>query len=224
MMSKKKIKNKKQKKELSDTKRIVLFTLVIVFVVAFIGILSYLILKEKQDSNSPDNLKKNTTEIAGYGITLDDLDSDLYREDFKILKSNLESKEINYDEYAESVAKMFIIDLYTIKNKINKYDIGGLEFVLPEGKDNYVTNVTDTIYNYVEDNSNGKRSQQLPVVSSVEVTEVKKSKYKVASLDKTFDSYVYNIKINYSANLGYDKEAEVTVINKDNFMYVVEKN
>ena len=220
-MSKKK---KKQKKEMSDTKRIVLFTLIIVFVVGVIGGLSYFILRDKQDSNSPESLKKNTTEISGYGITLDDLDSDLYREEFKKLKANLESKEINYDEYAESVAKMFVIDLYTIKSKINKYDIGGVEFVLPEARDNYVTNVTDTIYNYVEDNSNGKRKQQLPVVSSVEITDIKKDDFKVDALNKTYDAFVYSIKINYTSDFGYDNSAEVTVINKDNFMYVVEKN
>ncbi|MCH5167935.1 MAG: hypothetical protein J1F35_08660 [Erysipelotrichales bacterium] len=217
-------KEKKQNKEMSDTKRVVLFTIVIVLVVSIIGVLSYFILREKQEANNPESLKKNATEIAGYSITLDDLDTDLYREEFKKLKKNLESKEINYDEYSESVAKMFVIDLYTIKNKINKYDIGGVEFVLPEGRDNYVTNVTDTIYKYVEDNSNSKRSQQLPVVSSVEVTEVKPSEFKIDSLDKKYESRIYNINISYSADYGYDKTAEVTVINKDNFMYVVEKN
>ena len=216
--------SKKKKQSISDTQRIVLFTMIIIVVVSIIGILSYFVLRGRNSSQNPEDLKKNSREIAGYGIYLDDLDTSIYRDEFNKLKENLESNTINYDEYAESVAKMFVIDLYTIKNKINKYDIGGVEFVLPEGRDNYITNVTDTIYNYVEDNSNGKRNQQLPVVNSVEIKEVKKDKYKVTSLDKTYDAYIFSIKIGYSLNLGYDETAEVTVVNKDNFMYVVEKN
>lgn len=215
--------SKMKKQSISDTKRIVLFTIIIILVVSIIGILSYFVLRER-NSKTPEDLKKNSQEIVGYGITIDDLDTTLYRDEFNKLKANLEGGNINYDEYAESVAKMFVIDLYTIKNKINKYDIGGVEFVLPEGRDNYITNVTDTIYNYVEDNSNGKRKQQLPVVNSVEIQEVKKDKYKVTSLDKTYDAYIFNINIGYSLNLGYDETAEVTIVNKDNFMYVVEKN
>lgn len=214
----------KKKKSISDTKRIVLFTIIIILVVSIIGILSYFVLRDKNSSQTPEDLKKNSREIAGYGITLDDLDTTIYRDEFDKLKANLEGSTINYDEYAESVAKMFIIDLYTIKNKINKYDIGGVEFVLPEGRDNYITNVTDTIYNYVEDNSDGKRNQQLPVVSSVEIKDVKKDKYRITSLEMSYDAYIFSINIGYSLNLGYDETAEVTVINKDNFMYVVEKN
>lgn len=217
-------KNKKKKKEMSDTKRIILFTCVIVFVVALIGVLSYFVLSEKKEKENNESPKGKTVEIAGYGITLDELDTELYKQEFNKLKENLESKKIDYDAYAESVAKMFIIDLYTIKNKINKYDIGGIEFVLPERKDNYVTNVADTLYNYVEDNTNNTRTQQLPVVESAEITNVKKDKFKVDSLDNTYDSYVFDIKISYTTELGYDDSAEVTVINKDNFMYVVEKN
>ena len=51
--------------------------------------------------------------------------------EFDVLKANLESDTIDEEAYALSIAKLFIIDLYTMNNKINKYDIGGIEYVYP---------------------------------------------------------------------------------------------
>lgn len=216
-------KKKNVKKEMSDTRRIILFTLVIVIVVSLIGVLSFFVLKEKDENQENETVKTNTQEIAGYGITVDDLDSEYYRLEFEKLKSNLESGNIDNDEYATSVAKLFLIDLYTIKTKINKYDIGGVEEVIPEARDNYVTNITDTIYKYVEDNTKGKRTQSLPVVSELKLINTKKSEFKFKDNTK-LPSYVFEFDIVYSSDLGYDTKAEVTVVNRDNFMYVVEKN
>lgn len=226
-MSKKveeKKKTKKEKKEMSDTTRVILFVLVIIVVISIIGVSCYFLLSDRSGNGNTEEPKKNIVSIDGYGITVDDLDSELYHKEYDILKENLTAKEIDFDKYAESVAKMFIIDLYTIDTKVNKYDVGGAEFVLEEARDNYITNVTDTMYKYVEDNSAGKRSQSLPEVSSVNITDTKKGKFKVKEMDKEFDSYTFKMEINYVRDLSYDKNAEVIVIKKDNKMYVVEKN
>ena len=216
-------KNKKQK-EMSNGLRIGIFTVIIIIVISLIGFGAYKLLSDTSDEDAPKVLKKNEVVISGYGIYIDDSDTDLYREEFNKLRDNIESKKINYDEYAASVAKMFIIDLYTIKNKINKYDIGGVDFVYKSALDNYKDNVTDTIYKYVEDNTNGDRTQQLPVVKNVSVTNVEKSKYKIESENKEYNAYKFRLSWSYSINLGYDTSGEVIVINKDNKMYVVEKN
>lgn len=209
---------------MSDKTRVILFAIVIVVVIALIGISAILVLNNSDEEKNKDNPKTNINEIAGYGITIDDLDSETYKKEYEILKKNLESESVDYDAYAESVAKMFLIDLYTIKSKINKYDVGGVELVLPEKKENYITNVTDTIYNFVEDNSNGKRNQSLPVVNGVTVKETKKDKYTIKDTKETYNSYVFDIDISYVQDLSYDKSAEVIVIKKDKYMYVVEKN
>ena len=75
--------------------------------------------------------------IKGFDYKLEDRDKEIYKTEFKKLKENLEGKSINYEDYAKSIAKMFIIDLYTIDNKINKYDIGGEEFVHHDALENY---------------------------------------------------------------------------------------
>lgn len=218
-------KNKKEKKEIPDALRYFLFTVVVIAVISVIGVLAYHVIgtqitgeKEKEKVNI------NEVEIKGYGIHLDDNDTTLYRNEYKALEKNLLGEEIDYNEYAKSIAKMFIIDLYTIKNKSNKYDVGGVDFVYSKALKNYTTNVTDTIYKYVEDNSNGDRVQQLPAVKAIMVDDISKGKFKVEAEEKEYEAYTVKLTWEYSINLGYDTTGEVIIINKDNKLYVVEKN
>ena len=199
-------------------KKVILFFCILIFVYAAGGTIYYIATREKKD-DKPIVTKKDT--IKGYDYTLKSNATKLYEDEFKALKANLEG-DINYDEYAVSVAKLFVIDLYTINNKINKYDTGGASFVYPDGRDNYKLNVQDTIYKYVEDNTNGKRTQNLPEVSSVIVKDSKKDTYKIG--DNSFEAYKINLEWSYVQDLGYDKTGEIILIKKDKNIYVVEKN
>lgn len=199
-------------------KKVILFFCILIFVYAAGGTIYYIATREKKD-DKPIVTNKDT--IKGYDYTLKSNATKLYEDEFKALKVNLEG-DINYDEYAVSVAKLFVIDLYTINNKINKYDTGGASFVYPDGRDNYKLNVQDTIYKYVEDNTNGKRTQNLPEVSSVIVKDSKKDTYKIG--DNSFEAYKINLEWSYVQDLGYDKTGEIILIKKDKNIYVVEKN
>ena len=199
-------------------KKVILFFCILIFVYAAGGTIYYIATREKKD-DKPIVTNKDT--IKGYDYTLKSNATKLYEDEFKALKANLEG-DINYDEYAVSVAKLFVIDLYTINNKINKYDTGGASFVYPDGRDNYKLNVQDTIYKYVEDNTNGKRTQNLPEVSSVIVKDSKKDTYKIG--DNSFEAYKINLEWSYVQDLGYDKTGEIILIKKDKNIYVVEIN
>lgn len=199
-------------------KKIILFLCILIFVYAAGGTIYYIATREKKD-DKPIVTNKDT--IKGYDYTLKSNATKLYEDEFKTLKANLEG-DINYDEYAVSVAKLFIIDLYTINNKINKYDTGGVSFVYPDGRNNYKLNVQDTIYKYVEDNTDGKRTQNLPEVSSVIVKDSKKDTYKIGN--NSFEAYKINLEWSYVQDLGYDKTGEIILIKKDKNIYVVEKN
>ncbi len=199
-------------------KKVILFLCILIFVYAAGGTIYYIATREKKD-DKPIVTNKDT--IKGYDYTLKSNATKLYENEFKALKANLEG-DINYDEYAVSVAKLFVIDLYTINNKINKHDTGGASFVYPDGRDNYKLNVQDTIYKYVEDNTNGKRTQNLPEVSSVIVKDSKKDTYKIG--DNSFEAYKINLEWSYVQDLGYDKTGEIILIKKDRNIYVVEKN
>ena len=198
-------------------KKVILFLCILIFVYAAGGTIYYIATREKKD-DKPIVTNKDT--IKGYDYTLKSNATKLYEDEFEALKANLEG-DINYDEYAVSVAKLFVIDLYTINNKINKYDTGGASFVYPDGRDNYKLNVQDTIYKYVEDNTNGKRTQNLPEVSSVIVKDSKKDTYKIG--DNSFEAYKINLEWSYVQDLGYDKTGEIILIKKDKNIYVVEK-
>lgn len=201
----------------------IIFIIVVVIVVSLIGIGSYYILLNN-DNKETKETNKSIDEIAAYNLRLNENDSEEFKNEFNNLKSILESSEIDKDKYAESVAKLFVIDLYTMDTKTNKYDVGGSELVLPVFKDNYTLNVTNTIYNYLEDNTDGKRNQNLPHVRKVDVIKNDTKEYTISGDNTPYNAYVFNMKLSYKYDLGYDSEVEVIVVYKDNFMYVVEKN
>lgn len=174
---------------------------------------------------NPQEAKQKTIKsldtIKGFDYILEDRDKDIYAQEFKILKKNLEGSEINYEEYAKSIAKMFIIDLYTIDNKTNKYDVGGCEFVHPDALENYKLNVKDTIYKYVSDNSNNDRKQELPEISKVTVDNFEETTYKIG--EEETSAYKVDLSFEYKEDLEYDESAILYIVKKDKYLYVVEK-
>ena len=173
-----------------------------------------------------DLIKTNKEEIGitikGFDYILYDKDIDIYKDEFNILKTNLESEEIDYLKYAYSISKLFLIDLYSLDSKINKYDVGGIEFVYPSAKDNYRLNVENTLNKYIKDNSDGKREQELPQVKSVNVLSDEMIEFTIN--EKKYDAYKIKASIEYVKDLEYDKEAELIIIKEDKYLYIVEKN
>ena len=177
-------------------------------------------------------LKKNTTQtltkvdkgiqIKGFEYLLFDSQPKIYKDEFEILKNNLESDSIDYNEYAKSICKMFLIDLYTINNKKNMYDVGGVGFVYPDARDNYKLNVTNTLYKYVKNNVDNKRDQELPEVKSVLIDSIDENKFNIGETE--YDGYKVIANIEYTKDLGYDTNVEIIIIKKDKYLYIVEKN
>ena len=99
-----------------------------------------------------------------------------------------------------------------------------LRFIYESAKENYITNVTDTLYKYVEDNTNQKRNQQLPVVESINVENIEETNYTIKATNASYKAYKIKLSWEYLTDLGYDKSAEVIVINDNNKLYVVEEN
>lgn len=214
-------KNKKKNKNLFKNKK---FWLIICSIVLlyFIGGVVYINL-DRDSSNVKNN--KNVDKgisIKGFDYILYEDDIDIYKDEFKKLKKNLESSNINYTEYAESISKMFVMDLYSLDAKKNMYDVGGVQFVYPDIRDNYKLNVTNTLYKYMKDNSDGKREQDLPMVKSVSIKNEDETKYKIG--EEEFDGYKINLDIEYVKDLEYDKSAEIILVKKDKYLYIVEKN
>ena len=194
--------------------------LIIILIVVLLAIISFVIYKILLNNKTEEEVVNVVDSISEYGYNLDDRDTELMKSTYEELKNILNSDEIDYELYASALAKLFVIDLFTMDNKINKYDVGGSEYVYPDALENFKLNVEDTLYKHMENNSSGKRKQDLPEVSSIEVLSNETDGYTIG--ENSFDSYIVNLSWQYVSDLGYDNNALITLINLDNKLYVVE--
>ncbi len=199
------------------SKKTILFSVVLTILV---GVSLFILLYYKPFNTTKPTEPKPVEVIKEFNYELEDRDTELYKTEYYILKDVLSKEEVDYNEYAKQVAKLYIIDLYTIDNKKNKYDVGSLEFVYPEVKDNFELKVKDTIYKYVE-NDTGKREQKLPKVKSIQINEFKENS--VTFKEKMLPCYDIKLNWDYIVDLGYDKEAELILIRQENIIYVLEQ-
>ena len=166
--------------------------------------------------NADDKVKQEMKEIdklENYGYVLMDTDTKYFKSEFANLKEIVKSDNVDSKSYSTQVAKMFVIDLYTINTKVNKYDIGGTEYYHVDKKEMFEQKVMDTLYSSLLDNTFGDRKQELPEVSGVEVVSTKEGTFTLN--DKKVDSYEVVLTISYVKDLGYDKKVSVVVVQEN---------
>ncbi|MBE6148399.1 MAG: hypothetical protein E7167_02765 [Firmicutes bacterium] len=161
---------------------------------------------------------KVVDEVEKYGYTLDNRDTELMKEIFNNLKTELSNSKINYEKYAEQLSKYFIVDLYTIDNKLNKYDVGGSDCIHPDHVTNYQLKVSDTLYRYLEESSS--RKTKMPEVSKINVDDITSDSYKYG--ENEYDAYKVNLSWEYKEELGYDDSGIVTLMKIEDKLYVAE--
>lgn len=181
----------------------------------------YIFKNRNSQEEKPKEIKKLDT-IEGYGYNLEDRDTVLFRENFEKLRDVLKQTPIDYLEYAKRIGTLYIIDLYTISNKVNQYDVGGSEYVYESKRDNYELKVKNTLYKYVEDNTYGKRIQFLPEVASIDVVDVKEEKVKIG--DQEYDGYSLSLSWEYVKDLGYDTKCILKLAKIDDKLYVINQS
>ena len=196
--------------------KILLIVIIILIIVIIAAIIAFKFLK----GSEPAEPVKVVDSIDNFDYTLDDRDTELMKNTYNELKTVLSSDEIDYEKYAEILSKLFVIDLFTMDNKVNRYDVGSTEYVYPDSVDNFKTNVEDTIYKSMENNSDGKRRQDLPEVSCIDNTSVETSTFTIG--EEEHESFVVNINWSYVSDLGYDDNATITLIELNEKLYVVE--
>lgn len=148
--------------------------------------------------------------IDNYSYVLTDSDTDYYKEQFKELKKILQAEEVNEEEYAKTISKLFLIDFYSLASSINKNDVGGSQYVEEAYRDTFIRKAKDTIYANVENNIYGDRKQELPNVAQVEITKITKTK----------TGYETQASITYDKELGYAKEVILTLTKKENILEI----
>ena len=161
--------------------------------------------------------KKEVDHIENYDYILYDKSTSLYKKLYYKLKDILNSKNINEEEYLQTISQMFCIDFYTLNNKSNSNDIGGIQFVYSKVKNNFKDKAKDSLYAYIET----KKSRDLPEVKKVIVESVNNVKYTYLSkLDN--DAYEVKTLIEYKKDLGYESEITLYFVHEDNKLSLVE--
>lgn len=207
----------------------ILITLIIIVILSIIGILLY-----NYFSKDEPKEVKTIKSIPEYGYELKENETKLYKDEFDNLDKILAKKEVDYEEYAKQIAKLFIIDFYTLDNKLSKNDIGGTDFIKDDMKDNFIEEARSTFYKYLEVNSSD-RNQELPIVSEIKDVEIENTTFVIkdskttTSKTKTttskgtqVDAYKVTISWDYKEDYGYEKEANMIIIKEDKKLYIVE--
>ena len=153
-------------------------------------------------------------EVKDYGYQISDKDTAYFKEEFGKLKEIINAKDFDEKKYAEYVARMFVNDLYTMSTKVNKYDVGGIEYYHKGDLDDYTKSVMDTLYKTMLDDTYGTREQKLPEVKSVETVSVNETTYKLGK--ETVKAYEVKLKWTYVNDMGYDNQGTVIVVQQNN--------
>lgn len=188
----------------------------IVIGVLLVGVISLGVLRifyNDEEEKREVNVTSVISNISDYGYTLDDRDTDYMKEVFSELENILEALEIDYHAYAEALAKLFVIDFYTLENKINKYDIGSLEYILSSSVESFRLKAQDTIYRDVIDNTYRDRIQDLPEITNVEVVNTEDTTFTLN--DEEVDAIKVEMNYEYKEDLGYDTEGTIYLVRND---------
>ena len=203
------IKTEKVKK--NKRKKGFIIALIILILLGVGGYFGYKYIDKKLHPTAIEvkELDKVETKDYDYGYRLTDLDSKYYQEEFKKLKDILTQDEVNFDDYATQMAKCFAIDLYTMSTKLNKYDVGGQEFMYSEDQEDF----GKYIINNMADNTFGDRKQDLPEVTKVDVQSTDKITYLLGT--EKVDAYLVKMEISYKGTKAKPSMSVVIVKEKD---------
>lgn len=202
--------------------KIILIAIVSTLVILVGVVLILVVFNKKEDNNNNNeviNEVKKVDEISKYNYYLEEDASSYYKELYEELKSALNKEEVDMEEYASIITKLFVTDVFTLDNKITSSDVGGLQFVYPSYVDEFIKINQNTLYSSVISNIYGDRVQELPIVNSVKIDSIKKDTYNYNS--NNYDSYIVNVSIGYEKDLDYPSKYQVTLIKEDNYLYVV---
>ena len=173
--------------------------------------------------NSRVKLQVVTTvaEIDNYQYKMESNTTRIYKKYFKELEHELEDNKMDEENYASLVSKLFVIDYYTLNNKITNKNIGGVQFIHSNLRSSFIGKASNTMYKYIKSNLYGNRKQKLPEVNDVEIKSIKQINYKNNNYqDKS--GYQVEVNINYVTDYDYPKEVTLTLIHEENKLVIVE--
>ncbi len=189
---------------------------VLLVLVIGVGVLKIFFSKEEEKVDA--NVSNVISNISDYGYTLDDRDTDYMKETFYELEDILNADTVDYTSYANTLAKLFVIDFYTLDNKINKYDVGSLEYILSSKVDMFRQKAVDTVYRDIIDNTYRNRVQDLPEITNVTILNTENTTFTLD--DEEMEAIKVTMNYEYEEDLGYDTEGTIYFVREANKLSV----
>lgn len=205
------MKRKKKKTKKMSRKMVVLYFVVIIILL----LAAWIIIAKPFNSNKKVQETKVVDKLDKYGYSINENATKYCKELFKDLKKTLNSDKVNEEEYAKLVSKLFLADYFTLDNKVSKNDVGGVQFVYQSYQDSFMKLSTEQVYKYVESNIYGNRKQDLPIVKNVEVTDIMNGEFEYGE-ETDEKAFIVELAIEYEKDMGYQSNATITLIHKDN--------
>lgn len=195
-----------------------LIIFLIIIVVAVGGFVFY-----EMTNTSKVTINKATVlnEIKEYGYTLKSNKSKAYKKEFANLTTILNSDTVDEEAYLKSITKLFILDFYTLSDKVANTDVGGVDFIHTDAKTNFLEKAEDTIYKYVENNMYGGRRQDLPTVQDVTIKDIQNVSF---TLNQETDTNAYQVTVSwtYTEENDYQNKASLTFAHEGKKLSLVE--
>lgn len=202
---------------MKNKKIIIIVITSVILIIAGIFLTIFLLNKEDNKKEEVKQTEK-LDEMEEYEYYLEDNATGYYKELYNNLKEILNKEEVNEEEYAKTVSQLFVTDLFTLNNKITSSDIGGVQFIHSNFKEDFINIAKTTIYSTVESNIYGDREQELPEVLKAEVINIEKTKF--TYLNEEYDGYKVNMSIEYTKDLGYPTTYNLVLIHNDKYLQV----
>ena len=201
--------NKKRK---INIKKTAIFIIAILVVIVFIFFIVSKLTNKNSDSKVVDKLDK-------YNYVVKSTATDYYKSLFTELKTVIEKDE---DKYAELVGKLFLSDFFTLTNKLNRTDVGGVQFVYEDYHEDFVANAGVTVYAGMYNNLIGQRKDDLPEVSEVVMKSLTQKEF--GHVDSIYDSNAYFLEyeIKYVKDLDYQELVTLVLINDNDKLVIVD--
>ena len=207
---------KDKKKKRKNKKGLVIIVIIIVLITGIFGI-SKLLKKKKPE---PTQVVEVVDKIDDFEYELNDNETKYYNELFDKLKKLLSEENYDEEEYATLIGQLFLADFYDLDSKVMKSDVGGTQFVYNDYRSDFEKGATTSVYKFVESNVYGDRKQDLPIIKNIEKTEIKTEAYK-SKMVTDDNAYYINFKIDYSKDLGYPKNVQLTLVHNEKKLEIV---
>lgn len=214
---------KQNKNKFSKNKKILFILLIIITIVVlfFTGYKIYVkyMIRENEKEAIVETKPKDKLEDYNYYLNRN---ATPYEEQlFEELKEILSKEEINEEEYAKALTKLFISDLFTLDNKKSSSDITSSQYIYTDYQDIYENEVKNTIYSSIELTLDEKRNQILPIVKNVEITSIERKSFSLKEEVLDNDAYYITTNITYEQDLNYPTTYNLVMIKNDKLLQIV---